>query len=354
MAEKPFVSVIIPCRNERRFVAACLDSVLQSDYPPERMEILIADGMSTDGTRETLAGYGPRIRVIDNVRRITPVALNLAIRQAKGDLILRVDAHARIPSDYISACVEASLTSGAENTGGVMVTLPQTPGIVGDAVVQTLSHRFGVGNSTFRTGAKEARFVDTVFGGCYRREVFDRIGLYNEDLPRSQDIEFNLRLKKAGGKTLLVPDIVSYYYARSQVLPFIRHNFINGIWAVLPFLHSDVVPVSWRHLIPLAFASALTFSLAAWAAHPLGKWLFAAVVVPYALVNVAVSARIALSRKDLRFALLMPGLFACLHLGYGFGSLWGVCLGALQLAHRAVSKFAGTPPVASAEGRKQS
>jgi hypothetical protein len=234
------------------------------------------------------------------------------------------------------------------------VTLPQTPGVVGEAVVQTLSHRFGVGNSAFRTGAKEPRIVDTVFGGCYRKDVFDRIGLYNEDLPRSQDIEFNLRLKKAGGKTLLIPDIVSYYYARSEVLPFIRHNFINGVWAVLPFLHSEVIPVSWRHLIPLAFAASLTVALAAWAVHPLGKWLLAAVAGTYLLANLAASLQVAWTRKDVRYALLMPGLFACLHLGYGFGSLWGLLLAALLLVKRAAGKVAGTAETANTAVRKES
>lgn len=334
MEEKPFVSVIIPCRNERRYIARCLDSVLASDYPADRMEVLVADGMSTDGTREILAGYLPRITVLDNLKKITPAALNLAIRNAAGDPILRMDAHALIPQTYISACVAASREHGVENTGGIIATLPQTPGLVGEAVVITLSHRFGVGNSAFRTGVKQPRVVDTVFGGCYRREVFQRIGLFNEDLPRSQDIEFNLRLKKAGGKTLLLPDIVSYYYARSEVLPFLRHNFINGVWAVLPFLYSEVIPVSWRHLTPLAFAASLSVAVTAAAIHPAGAWLLAAVVAPYGVANLTASLDVALRRKDPRYVLLMPALFAGLHLGYGFGSLWGVLKGAALLVKR--------------------
>ena len=108
----------------------------------------------------------------------------------------------------------------------------------------------------FRVHTDEPKWVDTVFGGCYRREVFDRVGLFNENLVRGQDMEFNLRLKKAGGKTLLVPDIVSYYYARSDIKSFWKHNFTNGVWAILPFLYSPIMPVSWRHLVPLIFVTA--------------------------------------------------------------------------------------------------
>jgi cellulose synthase/poly-beta-1,6-N-acetylglucosamine synthase-like glycosyltransferase len=187
-----------------------------------------------------------------------------------------------------------------------------------------LSHRFGVGGSYFRIHTDKPRWVDTVFGGCYRREVFQKIGLFNEHLTGSQDMEFNLRLKKAGGKTLLAPDIVSYYYARSDLKSFWRHNFRNGVWAILPFAYSEVMPVSWRHLVPLAFVTSLMGSGAlGFLARPF-LWLFLAVVAAYGVANLAASLQVAWREREVRYVLLMPFVFGMLHIGYGLGSCWGV------------------------------
>lgn len=256
----PFVSIIIPCRNERRFIGDCLQSIIDNDYPKERLEVLAVDGMSEDGTRAVIESYAqqyPWIRLIENPKRITPVALNIGIKNAKGEIIIWMSAHNRYDKNYISRCVESLEKYGADNVGGVMKTLPREDSFMAQAIVASLSHRFGVGNSYFRVQTNKPKWVDTVFGGCYRREVFDRVGLFNENLVRGQDMEFNLRLKKAGGKTLLVPDIVSYYYARSDLKSFWKHNWANGVWAVLPFLYSPITPVSWRHLVPLIFVSSL-------------------------------------------------------------------------------------------------
>ena len=205
-----------------------------------------------------------------------------------------------------------------------MVTLPREEDLIGKAIVSCLSHPFGVGNSYFRVHAWEPKWVDTVFGGCYRREVFDRIGLFNEDLERGQDMEFNLRLKKAGGKILLVPEIVSYYYARSDLKSFWKHNWGNGVWAILPFAYSKVMPVSWRHLVPLVFVTGLlvTAMLGVFAASPL--WLFLVILGAYTVASLAAASHIAWKERDSRYLILMPLVFGLLHIGYGLGSLWGV------------------------------
>ncbi|MEQ1884615.1 MAG: glycosyltransferase family 2 protein [Bryobacteraceae bacterium] len=321
--EPAFVSVIIPCRNEARFLARCLDSVLANHYPAERMEVLVIDGRSKDGTRDLIAQYAardPRVRMIDNPDGITPCALNLGIGEASGDVVARVDAHAEIATDYLSNAVAHLETTGASNVGGPMRTLPQDNGFWSGPIIAALSHRFGVGNSYFRIGSPEPRWVDTVFGGCWPRDVFEKVGLFNTGLRRSQDMEFSLRLKAAGLRTLLAPDVRSDYFARTRLKDFIRHNFVNGQWAVLPFLHSDVIPVSLRHLIPLVFAVAL---LAGLAALPWTPVLLVLVLAPYALAALAASAQVALAeRRPLRL-FQMPLVFFSLHLSYGLGSIAG-------------------------------
>ncbi len=325
--EIPLVSVVIPCRNEAGFIASCLDSVVGNDYPKGRIEVLVVDGMSEDGTREIVDEYSRRhgfIRRLDNPKRVTPAALNVGIRAAAGRIIVRVDAHASIGKDYVRRCVEALSKYGADNVGGIMYTIPRRPGLVGESIAASLSHRFGVGNSYFRIHSRSVRSVDTVFGGCYAREVFDRVGLFNEALPRGQDMEFNLRLKRAGGRIVLDPQIVSSYYARSDLVSFWRHNWGNGVWAVLPFLYSTVTPVSWRHLVPAAFVSAVVISAAATPAFPPAGGALAALFASYGAASIVAGADVAWRKRDARYLAVMPFVFASLHVAYGLGSLWGL------------------------------
>ncbi len=315
---RPFVSVIIPCRNEARFIRECLDSILASDYPAERREVIVADGMSTDGTRKILAAYA-RVRVIDNPKRTTPAGLNSAIEASRGEIILRMDAHARVARDYISGCVEALERTGADNVGGIRVELAREEGVFAGAIVAALTDRFGVGNARYRMMAEREEWVDTVFGGCWRREIFSAVGKFNERLERSQDIEFNRRLTRAGGKILLSPRLVTYYYTRSRLRDFVRHNFINGIWSVLPFAlcqgSSEGMPVRWRHLAPLGMVVTLGAFAAAGIFWP---------VMIYLAANMAASARVALRKKRWSYMALMPVTFAALHFSYGIGSLCGL------------------------------
>lgn len=324
--DKPFVSVIVPCWNEERFIKTCLESVLDTDYPKDSLEVLVIDGMSGDGTRAIIQSYRKEksfIRLLDNPRKITPAALNLGITNAKGDVIIWMSAHNRYEKDYISRSVLCLSQYEADNVGGIIIATPREETLAGLAIVACLSHPFGVGNSHFRVGTSEPKWVDTVFGGCYRREVFDRIGLFNEKLVRSQDLEFNLRLKKAGGKILLVPEIVSYYYARSDLRSFWKHNWSNGVWAVLPFAYSEVMPVSWRHLVPLIFVTSLLVTAMLGILSASLLWLFFVILGTYGAASLATASHIALREQDPRYLILMPLIFGLLHVGYGLGSLWG-------------------------------
>lgn len=342
MPNQVFASIIIPCRNEQKFIDKCLESIIANDYPKDKLEVLVVDGMSEDGTREIINGYAQEyefIIVLDNPKKITSGGLNTGIKHANGDFIIWMSAHNHYEKDYISRSIEFLKKYGADNVGGIINTLPRRNTLIGKTIVTSLNNKFGVGNSYFRLRNNKPRWVDTVFGGCYRRDVFDRIGLFNENLERGQDMEFNLRLKKAGGKTLLVPDIVSYYYARSDIKSFWRHNWTNGVWAILPFLYSNAMPVSWRHLVPLAFVMSLLGSaILGFIAKPF-LWLFLIILSSYGLASLASSFQITFQKKDIRYLIIMPFIFGMLHFGYGLGSLWGILK--LTVEPKFWNKFSG-------------
>ena len=313
---KPFLSVLIPCRNEVRSLGRCLASVIASDYPEDRLEVLVVDGASTDGTRDVIAHWArshARIRMVENPRGTTPAALNRGLAAARGEVIARLDAHAALTPTYLSRAVEYLETTGAHQVGGVIETRAQRDGPWAGAVVAALTHPFGVGGSRFRTHrpepGEEPRWVDTVFCGCWRREVFERIGGFNERLERGQDMEFNQRLRRSGGKILLAPELVSVYYARAELRPFLKHNWTNGVWAVLPFAYAPGAPVRARHLAPLTLVLALL--VAPWT------------LLVYAAASMTASAQVAWAERRWRYLVQMPVTFASLHLPYGAGSLWG-------------------------------
>jgi len=334
MTLTPVISVIIACRNEARCIDRCLDSVLSSEYPPERIEVIVADGMSRDGTRECVdrhAARDRRVRRIDNPARTTPCGLNRAIAAARGELILRLDAHAAIAPDYIARAVRNLESGGADCVGGAMRTVASGSGVFAEPIRVGLSQPFGVGNAHFRTGADKPLFVDTVFGACWRREVFERIGCFDERLERSQDIEFSGRLRRAGGKILMSPEMKIDYYARTTLGAFWRQNWSNGVWAILPFAHVPGIAVRCRHLAPLALVLGVAVSTAAAAWTGIG-WLAGSVAAPYVAANLGASVQTAWKQRSIALGLRMPVVFASLHLAYGLGSLWGCARLAVLLA----------------------
>ncbi len=325
---QPFVSVIIPCRNEAVSIRRCLESVLASNYPPDRMELLVADGCSQDETRtrlSELAAQDSRIRVLENSAKITPIGLNLAIEEARGEFILRIDAHSIISPDYIPILMSFLETHPeAWGAGGRMHTEPETPGLFSLAIPVVLSHRFGVGNSQFRTAGNGApTAVDTVFNCCWRRDVFRRIGLFHEKLARSQDMEMSTRIAAAGGTLWRVPSAETTYFARVGFGAYVRHNWMNGVWSLMPALYTGRIPVRWRHLVPLAFVSSILCGLLLATTVPKLWWAPLLPLAPYAAVNLAASITAAWTRCNWRLAILLPATFAGLHFSYGAGSLWG-------------------------------
>jgi succinoglycan biosynthesis protein ExoA len=321
MDELPLVTVILPIRNEARFISPCLSAVLNQDYPREKIEILVVDGMSDDGTREIvvdLAENDSRLRLLDNAEQIVPTALNRGIRAARGSVIIRVDGHAVIAPDYVRRCVEAMTRVEADCVGGAIHTAGGPWMARGIALAQSSS--FGVGNAAFRY-ADSGRYVDTLAFGAYRRDVFERIGLFDEELVRNQDDEFNFRLTLAGGRIWLDPQIRSTYFSRSSLYSLWKQYFEYGFWKVR-VIQKHRRPASWRHLVPAAFVLALLASatLSFWSKSPL--WLLV-VLLPYGLASLAVSLWLAAS-KGWRYLFLLPLAFVVLHVAYGLGFLAGI------------------------------
>lgn len=325
LSATPSVSVILPCRNEARHIGVCLDSILASGYPPDKVEVLVVDGMSDDATRETVAQYTaahPRIRLLDNPGRIVPTALNIGIGAATGEVVIRMDGHVVYPPEYIPRLVAGLLSSGADNVGGCMITLPADGTIFAQAIAIALGHPFGVGNSRFRIGARESQLVDTVPFGCFRRDVFQRVGLFDEELVRNQDDEFNHRLIRKGGRVLLLPDVVCYYYARGSLGKVARMFYQYG--AFKPLVARKVGRVmTLRQLVPAMFVTGLA-----------GAALGALFWVPAALAGAAIAGVYAAGvaacalpvarSHSARCALALAAVFPVVHLSYGVGFLRGL------------------------------
>ncbi len=319
--DQPVVSVVIPMRNEESSIGACLDAVLAQDYPSDRMEVLVVDGGSDDGSVTVVESYAARdgrVRVLHNPLGIVPPALNLAIRQARGEVIVRVDGHTRIDADYVSRGVETLGRTAADNVGGPMTAVGG--GTLGDAVARVTSSRFGVG-SYFHYGTEE-REVDTVYLGTWPRSVFDKIGLFDEELVRNQDDELNYRLRKAGGRVVMNPAIRSHYQNRQSFRHLAKQYFQYGMWKVR-VLQKHPMQMSWRHFVPPGFVFGLlvTASLGLWVSW-IGLVGGALGLLYLALIGVLA---IRLSGRDGVFATVAAfAAFAIVHLGWGAGFLVGL------------------------------
>ena len=324
------VSIVIPCRNEFHSIRGFLDSLLKQDLEGIDAEVIVADGASDDGTREWLEAYReqhPHIRVIENRGLIVSTGLNAAIRTSRGDIIIRMDVHAQYRADYVRRCVELLESTGADNVGGPSIA--RGDGYVGRAIAAAFQSPFSVGGARGHQPTYEGP-VDTVFLGCWRREVFERVGLFDESLVRNQDDELNLRLSRAGGRIWQSPEIVSHYQTRSSMSRLFRQYFQYGFWKVA-VIRKHRIPASWRHLVPGAFVfmnlvffaavlyKALTgFSVLSW---PLTAW--AAMDVVYAVLSILAAWSTA-RRAGWDLFPMLPVVFATYHTAWGLGFILGM------------------------------
>jgi glycosyltransferase involved in cell wall biosynthesis len=321
--QPPFVTVIMPVRNEADFVERSIGSVLRQDYPADRMEVLVADGMSDDGTREAVARLragDARLRLLDNPGRIVPTGMNVALERARGDIVVRVDGHCEIAVDYVSTCVRLLTQGRAECVGGPIQTIGTT--YTACAIAAAMSSAFGVGGSAFRTRMDSEMLSDTVPFPAYTRSVIERIGPYDEELVRNQDDEFNYRLRALGGRVLLSPEIRSRYFARGTVRSLWKQYFQYGYWKVrVVQKHSRQVQL--RQFVPLCFVLALVLCGAYAVFSDVGKALLAVIAGAYVVANVAASIATA-RRAGWRYLALLPVVYSVLHVSYGLGFAKGL------------------------------
>ncbi|MEM8961604.1 MAG: glycosyltransferase family 2 protein [Acidobacteriota bacterium] len=316
----PLVSVMMPVRNEARFIRRSLGAVLAQDYP--HLEIWVTDGASDDGTREYLeevAARDSRLHILDNPRRIVPTGLNRAIARARGEIIVRVDGHTVIARDYVRTCVEALDRTGADNVGGRMDAMGFT--VTARAVARATSSRFGVGGAAFHYLDRETE-VDTVYLGAWRREVFDRIGGFDEELVRDQDDELNYRLRAHGGRILLVPTIRSRYVNRASLAKLWRQYRQYGLWKVR-VLQKHPRQMRPRQFVPALFVAALAGTTIAGRWSPTMRRLSQLTIGSYVMANGAATV-LAGREAPINEKARLPAAFAAMHLGYGVGFLQGL------------------------------
>ncbi|MEP6506633.1 MAG: glycosyltransferase family 2 protein [Gemmatimonadales bacterium] len=321
------VSILIPCYQERNFIRACLDSVRAFDLSDSfSIEVLVLDGMSTDGTREIVTEIvetDSRVRLIDNHKRTQSSALNIGIPIATGDYLMRLDAHSVYPTDYLAHTVQTAIRTGADNTGGVVATLRRGEGYQSALVQAMTTHKFGVGDSGFRTDAAEGE-ADTVPYGCFRNDVFEKIGFFDERLLRAQDYEMNRRIIAAGGKIWMNPHIQVMYYQQPDLSAFIRKQVVHEapynayLWYLAPYAFTA------RHAVTGVFAAGVLGGLALSLISPAIRILFFGVMTLYFALAITAASQQALRYREPRHVLFAPFGFFLYHFLHGIGVLIGL------------------------------
>jgi len=323
LKDHPFVSVLIPVRNEVGFIAKCLQAVSEQDFPSNLVEVLVVDGMSDDGTYELLQSWTALAAnrfVFQNPGKIVPKGLNILIPKAKGDVLIRVDGHCIIAPDYVSNCVRHLQQDQVDGVGGPMRSIGED--LISQVTALAMSSKFGVGNSSFRTETGQTKLVDTVPFPAYTREIIQKVGLYDEELVRNQDDEYNYRIREAGGRILLAEDVKSEYYSRGSLKKLWKQYFQYGFWKVR-VLQKHPRQMSLRQFVPFAFVLALMFALILSFTVPWGWMALLALLAVYLLANLSASI-ITASGQGFKTLLLLPLAFATIHLSYGFGFIAGL------------------------------
>ncbi len=323
----PTVSVIVPCYNEQATIGLLLDSVYQQTYPCEDMEVLIADGMSGDDTRQVIGRFTHdhpdlRVHILDNPRKNIPAALNLAIAAASGDFIVRLDAHSAPQPDYVQRCVCALQTGVGDNIGGVWEVRPGGTGWMAEAIAAAGVHPLGVGDARYRLGG-DAQAVDTVPFGAFKRGLVEKIGGFDESLLTNEDYEFNVRIRQAGGTVWLDPAIRSAYYARSTLAALVRQYWRYGYWKGR-MLRRYPQTIRWRQFLPPAFVLSLIILALAALWLPAVGWLLAAELSLYMLALLAAGLIEARRQRKPALVIGLPLAIASMHLAWGSALLWSL------------------------------
>ena len=320
------VSIICPLFNEEKFIEKCITSILEQDYPTDKLEVLFIDGRSTDHTADIVRRYAakyPFIKLLDNPERVVPYALNKGLEVATGEVIMRIDGHCTYPTNYISELVRYLYELNADNVGGVWNTQPAKDTAICHAIALASSHPFGVGGSMHKIGASRIIETDTVPFGCYKREVFERTGPFDTDLVRNQDDEFNGRLQNLGGKIFLIPQVIINYTARDTICKMRHMYYQYGLYK--PLVNKKLgAPATIRQFFPLGFLLGLVFGTIASCFSTTILNIFTLMLLFYLFIGLVVGGMGAVRTRTLAVMPLMPYVFLNIHLSYGFGYLRGI------------------------------
>ncbi len=314
----------MPVRNEEGFIRGSLQSLVDQSYPASECEIIVVDGRSSDRTREIteeIRERNPQVRYLDNPAGIVPTAMNIGIRAARGEIIIRADGHNVYPRDYAANCVKYLEETGADNVGGPWATVAADESLSARLVAAILSSPFGVGNSKFRTSREEG-FVDTVPFGAFRREIFDRVGMYNEKLVRNQDNELNARIRKAGGKIYITPALTTHYHPVKNFLGLLKYAFKTSQWHIFT-LRENRGSMGVRHLAPAMFLLLLLILMPASFASATALAFLIGILCAYILTGFYFSLR-AKAEGNWDVAAVQPFATMCFHMTYGAGTLFGL------------------------------
>jgi glycosyltransferase involved in cell wall biosynthesis len=323
----PPVSIIIPCYNEQATIHDLLAAIDAQTYPRADIEVVIADGMSTDGTRGEITAFAEthpdfHLCVVDNPARIIPAALNLALQEAQGDIIIRLDAHSMPYPDYVERCVAALESDLGENVGGIWEIRPGANGWMAQSIAAAAAHPLGVGDAFYRH-AEKAAYVDTVPFGAFKREQLALVGFFDESLLTNEDYEFNARIRKSGGRIWLDPAIRSVYYARPTLRALTSQFWRYGYWK-WRMLKRYPETLRWRQGLPPLFVLSLIVGAVLAISSPVFRWLLAAEVVLYAFTLTFTAIQAAIHQRKLTLMIGLPLAIADMHIAWGAGFLWSM------------------------------
>ncbi len=321
------VSVIVPCYNEQETIGLLLNALYNQSFPRQNMEIIIADGLSTDGTLDAIHSFHSahsdlQVKVLNNPRRSIPAGLNIALREAKGDYIVRLDAHSTPYPDYVERCVTLLRSGKGDNVGGVWEIVPGGNNWIARSIAAAAAHPLGVGDARYRVGG-DAQAVETVPFGSFRRSLVDKIGFFDESLLTNEDYEFNVRIRQSGGTVWFDPSIRSIYYARADLASLARQYFRYGYWKGRMLLRYPKT-IRWRQLLPPLFVlSLIIFLFMSLFVVAAGFALFGMLGV-YILVLMGAGALLALKNGDLSLIIGFPMAVTTMHLSWGSALLWSL------------------------------
>lgn len=321
------VSIIIPCYNEQNTIAQVLLAIYAQTYSRQKLDVVIADGMSTDLTRDEIAAFQHahpdlHIRIIENQQKIIPAGLNRAIEESTGEIIIRMDAHAIPQPDYVARCVEALGRGFGDNVGGVWDIIPGSEGWIAKAIAAAASHPVGIGDAKYRF-TTQAQEVETVPFGAFPRELIDKIGDFNEKLLANEDYEFNFRVRQAGGRVWLDPGIRAKYFARPTLKDLAKQYWRYGFWK-LNMLRVYPGSIRWRQIIPPVFVLGLILIILVSFWEPIALLILGFVVVLYALTLLGVGLQLAIKKRYFALLFGVPLAIATMHVSWGGAFLWSM------------------------------